>query len=164
MNRKPRKGEGGVTLIEMIVTVGILALLLGIIALNAATFLGPLRLSSAARQVAIDLQLTRMKAIAQNRKFRALFTAGGTTYQVERRNDADNGWDLHALYGHGTTASSAASISLPQGAEIQSANSGGNVIFQPRGTAENATIVIRHSAASTTKSIVVNLAGRIRIQ
>lgn len=163
VNRKLRKG-GGFTLIEMMVTLGILAILLGLVTLNAPSFLATFRLSSGARQVATDLQLVRMKAIAQNRKFRALFTAGSTTYEVQRRNDADTGWDFHALYGHGTTAGAAQPISLPQGVQINSAPADGDVIFQPRGTGENATIVVKHSVLSTTKSVVVNMAGRVRIQ
>lgn len=166
VNHKPRK-DGGFTLIEMMVTIGVLAILIGLVALNAPSFLAPFRLSSAARQVATDLQLVRMKAIAQNRKFRATFTAGGTTYQVERRDDANTGWDLHALYGHGAVASAAQLISLPQGVQIASANSGGDTIFEPRGTVnpgENITIVLSHTALSATKSVKVNTAGRVRIQ
>ncbi len=163
VSHKPNEGEGGFTLIELVVVFTLMAILAVFLFLNTPNFLNPLRLNNGVRQIATDLQLVRTKAISQNRKFRALFTVGGTTYTVERRNDADNGWDPHALYGHGTIASAAQPIPLPSGVQIQSANSGGDVIFQPRGTAENATIVIQHSEISATKSIVVSLAGRIRI-
>lgn len=163
VNRKLRK-DGGFTLAEMMVVLAILAILLGFVSLNAASFLAPFRLSSAARQVATDLQLVRMKAIAQNRRFRALFSAGGTTYQVERDNGSGT-WQPHALYGHGTAASAAQPIPLPQEVQIDSATTaGGVVIFQPRGNAGGITISLNHPALSTTKSVVVNLAGRVKIQ
>ena len=163
VNRNLQK-DAGFTLAEMMVTIGVLAILLRIVALNAPSFLAPFRLSSGARQVATDLQLMRMKAIAQNRKFRALFTAGNTTYTVDRRNDGDTAWDPHVLYGHGTVASAAQPIPLPPGVQISSVPADGDVIFQARGTGENATIVLSHTTLSTTKSVVVNMAGRVRIQ
>ncbi|TMA52728.1 MAG: prepilin-type N-terminal cleavage/methylation domain-containing protein, partial [Deltaproteobacteria bacterium] len=63
----------GFTLLELLVVVAMLGILGSLVSLQVAPLLSRTRLDRGARQVAADLQLVRMKAIAQNRRFRITF-------------------------------------------------------------------------------------------
>ncbi len=157
------KDHRGFSLLGLVVVLSIAGILAGLAFLNFPRILAAFYLSSAVRQVATDLQLVRMKAIAQNRRFRVTFN--NNSYTVER-DDGNGGWDPHVLDSHGTVADGAQPIFLPQGVFIGSVTSGGDVIFEPRGhvgAGENTVVTLRHPALSTTRQVSVSLAGQVRI-
>src|SRR3990170_2282769 len=67
------RAASGFTLLELIVAIGIASVVMGIAIPSFLSWMPTLRLSSAARQVATDLQVARMKAISQNVKFKVTF-------------------------------------------------------------------------------------------
>jgi len=71
------------------ITIGVAALLMAIAIPSFLSWLPTLRLSDGARQVAVDLQLARMKAVTQNTRFQVSFGAlPATSYTLQ--NDPDN--------------------------------------------------------------------------
>jgi type II secretion system protein H len=153
----------GLTLLELILVI----VLLGILASLASLRIGPLltqaRLDRGARQVAADLQAARMKAIAQNSRFRVSFRPDSQDYVVDK--DENGGWQRQALDAHTGAAADDARIGLPSGVSITAVNSGGDVIFVPRGYVDaGMTVALGVDGATEHRRVVVNLAGRVRIE
>ena len=152
----------GFTLLELLLVIVLLGILAGLASLQIAPLLSRTRLDGGARQVATDLQAVRMKAIAQNRAFRVTFRPDTRDYVVDR--DEDGAWQRQALDAHGTGAAADALIALPPGVSITAVNSGGDVVFVPRGYVDaGITITLGTAAGVERKRVVVNLAGRVRI-
>lgn len=167
--RQERRGQParllshGLTLLEVTVAFVLLSIFVGIVFLGLQPFLARSRVHTAARQVASDLQFARTKAIAQNCRFRITFRADTQDYIVDR--DGEGTWQRHLLHSHSTAEVVNATISLPPGVRITAVNSGGDVIFLPRGSVDGGmTVTLGTSTGEATKQVIVNLAGRVRIE
>lgn len=136
-------GEGsGFTVMELCVVIGMAMLLMGIAVPSFLSWLPTFRLSAAARQVATDLQVARMRAVAQNTSNTVTFTASDGTYTFTLGTDSR---DLDVLY---------------PGITIVSVDF--NPQFTPRGTAN--AVKIRLSNGSAQKWVCVKTVGRVSIQ
>ena len=78
----------GFTIIEIVLVLGVGMIMMAIAIPNLVAVLPGFRLSDGARQVAKDLQVARMKAIAQNRKFRLNFVSS-SSYTVQSDQNGD---------------------------------------------------------------------------
>lgn len=135
------RGMAGFTLMEVLTTIAVISIVMAI-ALPAFTRLLPgIRLSSAARQIATDLQLARMRAIAQHANQTVAFNVDTETYTfgTDTRN-------LAQLYP-GTTIETL---------------SAGDPIFTTTGTAAAATIITIKNHG-VTKQVQVTAIGRVNI-
>lgn len=140
MRVKYNPSASGFTVLELMVAIGIAAIVMAVAVPSFMSWLPTLRLSSAARQVATDLQVARMKAISQNTSYTVTFTPSNGTYSY-----STDSRDIGQLY---------------PGISISSAP---NPVFTPRGTAST-TGTIRLSNGTATKDIVVSTVGRVTIQ
>ena len=141
--KKHCRGASGFTVMELIVTIAIAGVLMGVAVPSFMSLLPTLRLSSAARQVATDLQLARMKAISQNTQNTVTFVSGTYTFTVGSVSR-----NLNQLYP-GITVASVSS----------------NPIFSPRGTTSNGAIVsITLSNGSAQTRVCVKIVGQVSIQ
>jgi prepilin-type N-terminal cleavage/methylation domain-containing protein len=157
------KQQFGLTLLELIVALSVLTLLGGIAFLQLKPLLAQVRLKSGARQIATDLQVVRARAIAQNCRFRVTFRPSTRDYVVDKEDGAS--WVRLVLHGHTSDNAAEALLPLPAGVTITAVNSGGDVIFVPRGHVDGGiTITLGSVIISDTKKVVVNLAGRVRIE
>jgi type IV fimbrial biogenesis protein FimT len=134
----------GFTIIELMATLGVAAILMAIAIPSFMSTLPGLRLNDAARQVATDLQQIRMKAIAQNLPYQITFST--TTYVLQRCG--------------GSCTDESGNIVLPQGITVSASAS---PQFQPRGTAATAA-TIQLSNGSSNKWVCVRTVGRVNIQ
>lgn len=104
-----------------------------------------------------------MKAIAQNRRFRVTFRPVEGDYVIDREDGS--AWRRLILHAHTTDEVDSAAILLPSGISITAVNSGGDVIFVPRGHVDSGiTITLSSPAGAGTRKVIVNLAGRVRIE
>jgi prepilin-type N-terminal cleavage/methylation domain-containing protein len=147
------KGKHGFTLIEVLVAISLFAVLAGVAIPNLLALNPRVQLASAANQVSGDLQLSRMRAIAQKKKFRVTFTASTGNYLVERKPDCSC-----AACGY---SAAGPQRELPKGIVVSSVNA--NPVFNCVGTAGSGTITLINSRGAT-KSITVDSVGRIKIQ
>jgi type II secretory pathway pseudopilin PulG len=131
--------SGGYTLTELLVLVGIIGIVLGTGVPSFFSALPSLRLSSAARQVATDLHLARIRAIAQNTSYTVTFNTSTATYTFG--SDSRNLTDLFP----GITIAAAS-----------------NPTFTSRGTA--GAVAIQLSNGTAQKYICVKVVGRVNIQ
>lgn len=138
----------GFTLIELMATLGVAAILMAIAIPNFMSTLPGLRLNDAARQVATDLQQIRMKAIAQNIPYQMALSS--TTYVLRKCNDS----------ACSTSTNDSGSIVLPTGITVLTPPT---AQFHPRGTAATLT-TIELTNGSSSKWVCVRTVGRVNIQ
>jgi prepilin-type N-terminal cleavage/methylation domain-containing protein len=151
----------GFSAIELVVAMGIFALLVTFAVVAQSRLLPHYRLSAGTRQVVTDLRLLRGKAIAQNMTFRMVFAANSNTYRAERFNPGTNAFDNYALYVRGsTTAGSPQPIELPSTVQTTAAVT---VTFEPRGTVTTTAPITLSAPGPRTRSLSINLAGLITI-
>ena len=133
-----------------------------IASLQLASLLNRTSLSNGVRQIISGFQLVRMQAIARNRRLRVTFQPGTNRYVVEKR---ENGrWLGHHLHSHGDGGNDGVCIRLPSTVVISAANSRGDVIFVPRGQVDGGmTLTLTSRDGGFSKRVVINLAGRVRI-
>jgi type IV fimbrial biogenesis protein FimT len=150
--RKHGLKTSGLSILEMLMALAIVFIILAIAIPNFFSVLPGLRLSDAARQVAKDLQLARMKAIAQNRKFRLNFvTSTSYMFQYDQNNDG----------AIGSTENESGPFSLPEGITVTPL--GATSEFQPRGTANGSGTINLQNGNGQTKSVQISVVGRVSI-
>jgi type II secretory pathway pseudopilin PulG len=137
ISAKNRRQSGGYTLAELLVLLGVLAALMGAAVPSFLSWLPSFRLSSATRQVATDLQLARMRAIAQNTSYTVTFASSSYTFGSDSRN-------LNDLFP-GITITA-----------------GSNPTFTSRGTANAVAITLSNGVGQ--KFVCVKVVGRVNIQ
>jgi len=145
MNKK------GVTLIELIVVLVIIAIGAVLAVPNLGPWLANYRLRTATRDIASNMRTAQMRAVSNNVDYQVFFA--GDTY-VLQRNSGGVGW-----------IDDGAKQTLPTGITIQSNTFAGSVAsFRPNSSSNGGTIVLRNTR-NTTRTITVLLStGRITVQ
>ena len=147
--RTPANTAGGFTLVELIVTLGVLGAAVAAAALAWPRIEAALRLEAGVHQLAADLRDARARAIASAARTRLVFIRGAERYRVEHA-DADDAFRLTA------------ERRLPGGIRVADANSGGDLVFTGRGNAENGTVVLV-DRRGLHASLRLNQRGRVTI-
>jgi len=142
-----KRSERGFTVMELMVVVGLMAIISAIAMPSFISWLPSYRLSAGARQVAGDLQLARMKAISQNTTYRLNFISG-TQYRLEK----DAGFTLES-----------GPFTLPTG--ITASPTGATSEFQSRGTASATDdITLTNDGGTTVRHVCIKTVGRVHIE
>ena len=145
------QGADGFTLIELLTAMGVAATLMAIAVPQFMSLLPTINLSSAARQVATDLQFARVKAISQSVRYRLSFVGaipGATTYVVQ--ND-----------GSGAFTTETGPFALPPGISVSALTA--TSVFQPRGTVNTTSTMTLQNGNGQTRTVQVALVGRVTI-
>lgn len=151
---KPVNDEG-VTLIELVVALVIIAITAGLLLPNIGAWLSNYRLSSAARDIVSTMRTAQMKAVSNNISYRV------------NLDDAEIGANAYVLQyqtSHGNWAGDEALQSLPTGISI-SANTfpGKHAEFNPNSTSSSGGVTL--TSAKGTRTITLTPAtGRVRIE
>jgi type II secretory pathway pseudopilin PulG len=135
-------------LLETIVTLALSTVIAGAAMVAVAPNLHAAAARSAARQIATDLRATRMKAIAQNARFRVVFDVDAGTYTIEREA------------GPGNFVTDEGPVTLPTTASIAGV-APGDPLFDTRGGVGAVTTVTVHGDSGPSHTVTVNLLGRI---
>lgn len=142
-NKMVKKGSRGLTLMELILCMAVLAVLLAIASPIIAQVSTGYRLRAAARELATDLQFARLLAVKENRSFQVV--CGTNSYQVVRVSD---GFVAKAR----NFGADYPDVSL----------SGSGVTFNSRGNAVSRTLTVFNPASS--KIVTVGVTGRVKLQ
>lgn len=111
-----------------------------------------LRLDAAARQVAADLRLARVRAASLNTSYRLLFRPGSSSYSRQLRHD-------------GSYRDDGAAVGLPGGIRCIACTAPSHGIgFRPRGTASEFGTVTLADAEQRQRRVVVDSTGGVRIE
>jgi len=140
-----KKHSSGLTLLELITVVAVIMILVAIAMPNIATFSSGYKLKAAAREVATDLQLTRLLAVKENKTFQVIF--GSSSYQVIRLSD-------------GIVAKSRSFG--PEYPDISLTNAAPTITFDPRGLSNGSTVTVANTRG--TKNVSVAPTGRVVIE
>lgn len=151
---KMKKGVDGVTLIELAVVVGIVAIMGLFLSPAIGEWLENYRIRQAGRDIVSHLQLAKIRAISRRLEYRVYFDVANDQYRLWVH---DGGWSPDP---EGDV------LCTPRGVIITSAGfSGGvdRVEFNPDGTASNGTITIVNNQGKQY-DVIVYRSGRIRMK
>jgi type IV fimbrial biogenesis protein FimT len=148
----PRAFASGLTILELVVTLALASILAGVGVLSHHALRPGLNLMAATRQVVMDLQATRMRAVARNNDHRIVYSVGAATYQQQGRNG--NTYDDEGK-----------PVQLPAGITILNCTARAAAIsFRPRGSASSFGTVTLQNSLGDVRHIVVDIAGQVRVQ
>lgn len=142
----------GLTLLELLIALSITTALTTTALFGFHRSLAGWRLDASARQLVMDLRVTRVRAMAEGNDRRLRF-APGTTYQPQRK--ATNG----------SYVDDGAAASLSEGVRIVNCTGAGSSIsFRPAGYAAAFGTITLADVGASQRRVIVDIAGRARIQ
>lgn len=142
----------GLTLLELLVALAVVAILGSISVVSWARMRPGLAIAAAARQVAMELTLTRLRAISTGTNHRVLFPEGEPGYRLQRLEGA-------------TYRDLGTAIALPDGVRITECTATGDAVtFRPRGNASTFGTVSLENREGDRRQVVVDIAGITRVQ
>lgn len=133
--------QAGLSMIEVVVVIGVIAVLSAIAATTITFQLPSMRLSAAARRVMTDLMLARMEAVKKNADVNVAFSSSG--YTISGKAAANIPSEYKGITIAGTNAPS--------------------VTFRSTGTASTA-LQVTVAGAAGSRQVEVSSAGRVRIR
>lgn len=158
-NKKAVGGSRGYSLVELLVVLGLAAT---IVAIGVPALIGQmnhLRLTRSVRDMSVELNAARLKAIAQNKRYRVRFTLSAAptvdTYRLQYYDDPSISWLDETTH---------ATKEVEPGIDIVSPGASFDVEFWPQGRGTNTEICVQYTA-SDKMTVDVELAmGRVTIE
>ena len=152
MFRKNRNRKG-VTLIELIVVMVIIAIGAALMVPNIGGWLPNYRLRSATRNIASTMRVAQMKAVSINTQYRVDFNVGGNSYILQYQTTA--GWIAEG-----------ATQNLPTGVIFISAIFSGGVpqaLFNTNSTSSAGTVILQNTKGSQRTISLTSATGRVTV-
>lgn len=141
----------GVTLLELIIVMVIIAIGATLIAPNIGAWIPNYRLRSAARDIVSAMRTAQMKAVSMNTDFRVRFP-DATSYIIEYKTTS-GGW-----------VPEGAQQTLPTGIQITSFPPESRFLFNPNSTASTGSVTLKNTKNSTRIISLATSTGRIRVE
>ena len=183
-----KRGDGGVTLIEIAVVMAIVGIMALFLAPALGEWLENFRIRQAAREVSTDFQFAKMKAISMGRYCTVLFniTVSGTHYDYIVFPDYNNDLDLDDadidLDDDGTPESNETTDIFKRviinaafrNVAIDTSKTGGGITFTSNRIAFNrqgfpfnrfgGSIYLKNDKNNKGRQVIVSSSGRIKIE
>lgn len=147
----------GFTLIETMVVVAIIGIVAFIAIPNMIGWRGERQLEGVARNFLADMQLARLRAVREAEDVAVVVNVAGDSYQIFV--DLDSDWTLDA------GEVQVRSRTMPTGITIASTTfASDRTQFDSRGRPNNIGRATFRNSANSTREVIVNRVGRLRIQ
>jgi prepilin-type N-terminal cleavage/methylation domain-containing protein len=154
------KDKRGVTLIELVVVIAIIAIGAVLLAPNIGAWLPNYRLRSATQEVVSLLRTAQMKAISTNREYQVSFNPGAGSFILQYHNsgtDWPNEGETQTL-PKGITISGISFPSCPA-----PANSNNCAQFNPNSTSSTGSITLRNTKGTEKRISLTTSTGRVHV-
>lgn len=143
--------QKGVTLIELIVVMVIIAIGALLTAPNISSWLTNYRLRSATRDVVSIMRVAQLKAVSNHAPYQVIFDTAHDNY-ILKYQDTGGAWKSEGEIQ-----------TLPTGVKYNTTFAGNTITFSPNSRAtEDGSITLNNTKGSTTVSVRM-LTGRIKI-
>jgi prepilin-type N-terminal cleavage/methylation domain-containing protein len=141
----------GVTLIELIVVMIIIAIGAVLMAPGIGAWLPNYRLRSTTRDIVSTMRTAQMKAVSMNMEYRVSFDSNAKTYSLQRNS---GGWQADG-----------ATQKLPDGIGFSAINfAGNNAQFNSNSTASGGSIILINTKGTSKTLTLTTSTGRIKIE
>ncbi len=144
--------QKGVTLIELVVVMVIIAIGAALTTPNIGGWLTNYRLRSATRDVVSMMRVAQIKAVSNNTQYRITFDTMNNNYVVEYLTTG-GGW-----VAEGGTQT------LPTGVKFNTTFAGNVTTFSPNSTATDGNVTLNNTKGSIKTVRLLGLTGRIRVE
>ena len=142
--------ERAFSTIELMVVVLLIALMATFSAPHLARWLSVIKVNAAARNLASELQLGRMRAIAENIRYRITFDTTNNAYQIQK--DLAGEWqDVNPIRP------------LPAGIDLETATTN-PIFFQTLGTVAAGSTITLRNMQNQRRRITVSRSGRVNVK
>ena len=147
------KNKTGFTLVEMMIIIGILAILSGIAGLSYFSMRPTLMLNGATRQIQGDLMAARMKAVSENNDYK-IFFLNDHVYTILDDDDNDGTADAGEWSNSKDIQSEYPDVTF---------SSDGDPVFSSKGTANSTTVITLTNIKGSSKNVSIAITGRVKI-
>jgi prepilin-type N-terminal cleavage/methylation domain-containing protein len=145
----------GLSLVELLVAVVILAILSSIAAPGVSRWVESYRVKTKSRQLISDLQLAKMKAVTEKANYQVIFDAANARYYINKVGAAVPPLSQWRILADATNPYYARGVTFTQ-------NFAGNAaVFTPIGEASVGTVTV--NGGTQTRTVSVATSGRINI-
>jgi type IV fimbrial biogenesis protein FimT len=142
----------GVTLIELVVVMAIIAIGAAFVAPNIGAWIPNYRLRSATRDVTSAMRMAQMKAISNNTQYHVSFNPGAGSFILQYQDTGGN-WINDGI-----------AQTLPQGVLINGISfPGNNAQFNPNSTSSTGSITLRNTKGSEKTITLTTSTGRVHV-
>lgn len=147
-----RQNKKGVTLLELIIVMVIIAIGAVLIAPNIGAWLPHYRLRSATRDIVSTMRTAQMKSVSSNLEYRVSFANQTFLLQKGNKSSSSTTWTNEGV-----------AQTLPTGITMSGSLAVGNAQFNPNSTCSTGSLVL--SSSKGIKTITLTTAtGRIKVE
>jgi len=146
----------GVTIIELVVVMVIIAITAALTIPSIGAWLPNFRLRTAARDIVSTMRTAQMKAVSNNLEYRVSFDKAKGSYILEVRTTV----------GLDTWMPEGAEQKMPKGIRIEQIIGlpEGRAEFNPNSTSSGGSVILRNSKEAERRIVLYSATGRIRVE
>jgi type IV fimbrial biogenesis protein FimT len=161
------QSQRGFTLLELIVTLAVASIVLGVGVPALSTFTARMGANAAVGDISASLALGRIGAVSHGRVAVLCPSSDGT--QCSGGSDWSSGWlvfvDSNGDGEPGTSEIARRIGALPAGLALRSSAGRGRLRFQPSGWASGTNVTLNLCSGETPRArVILNNAGRVRVE